>query len=232
MLKKYGHETGKNAFEKPILVMERCSFPVLVPPTITLPVWLTKSSNGSWKCVFLHRNISNARQVLKHWCTTSGAMKPCARRVAVCLPPPARVFQILDRAGLIARAEPVKRVPLPVQGLLQEVQMDFKDVTTVSPDPTAPSEKKQHLVEVCHFVDAGSSRLLSAQVHEDFHAETAFEAVIQFLRKYGLPVMLTMDRDVLPSSAARPSAIFPRPCSSSCIVLGSIPTSFHLTILS
>jgi len=106
------------------------------------------------------------------------------------------VWQILDQAGLIERAEPVKRSPLPLQGLLQEVQMDFKDVITASADPTAPSGKRQHLIEVCNFVDAGSSRLLSAQVHEDFHAETAFDAVIHFLRSYSLPVMLTMDRDV------------------------------------
>jgi hypothetical protein len=33
-------------------------------------------------------------------------------------------------------------------------------------------------------------------VHEDFHAETAFEAVVQFLREYGLPAALTLDRDV------------------------------------
>jgi hypothetical protein len=45
-------------------------------------------------------------------------------------------------------------------------------------------------------VDAGSSRLLSAQAHEAFHAETAFDAVVLFLHKYGLPAMLTMDRDV------------------------------------
>jgi hypothetical protein len=32
-------------------------------------------------------------------------------------------------------------------------------------------------------VDAGSSRLLSAQVHEDFHAQTAFDAVVRFLRE-------------------------------------------------
>ncbi|HLZ58105.1 MAG TPA: hypothetical protein VKR06_14285 [Ktedonosporobacter sp.] len=36
-------------------------------------------------------------------------------------------------------------------------------------------------------VDAGTSVLLSAQVHPDFHAETALEAVITFLREYGRP---------------------------------------------
>src|SRR5579859_1871874 len=39
------------------------------------------------------------------------------------------------------------------------------------------------LLRVCNFVDAGSSRLLSAQVHEDFHAETAFDAIVTLSRR-------------------------------------------------
>ncbi|SRR5581483_3259705 len=105
------------------------------------------------------------------------------------------VWQILDQAGLIERAEPRKRSPLPLQDPLQEVQVDFKDVTTATLDPTAPSAKREHLIEVCNFVDAGSSRLLCAVAHEDFHAQTAFDAVVQFLRQYGLPGLLTLDRD-------------------------------------
>lgn len=106
------------------------------------------------------------------------------------------IWQILDQAGLIERETPRPHTPLPLQEPMQEVQVDFKDVTTASLDPTAPSEKRQHLIETCNFIDAGSSRLLSAQVREDFHAETAFDAVVQFLRTYGLPAILTMDRDV------------------------------------
>ncbi len=106
------------------------------------------------------------------------------------------VWQILDQAGLIERDEPRRRSPLPQQDLLEEVQVDFKDAGIITPDPTALSGKRQHLVEACNFVDAGSSRLLSAQVHEDFHAETAFDAVVCFLREYGLPAILTIDRDV------------------------------------
>jgi hypothetical protein len=45
-------------------------------------------------------------------------------------------------------------------------------------------------------VDAGTSLLLLAHAHPDFHAETAFETIVQFLRLYGLPEMLTLDRDV------------------------------------
>jgi Integrase core domain len=67
-----------------------------------------------------------------------------------------------------------------------------KDATTVPPDPEG---KRQHVVEVLNFVDVGTSILLSAQPHDDFHAETALDGVVSFLRTYGLPPMLTFDRD-------------------------------------
>jgi transposase InsO family protein len=67
-----------------------------------------------------------------------------------------------------------------------------KDVTTIPPDPQG---KQQHVVETCNFVDAGTSILLEARVRDDFRAETAFDAVVAFLRRYGLPSMLTFDRD-------------------------------------
>jgi hypothetical protein len=54
------------------------------------------------------------------------------------------------------------------------------------------------VIETLNFVDAGTSILLSAQAHPDFHAETALDAVVTFLRAYGLPPpppTLTFDRD-------------------------------------
>ena len=65
-------------------------------------------------------------------------------------------------------------------------------MTTV---PADPDGKRQHVVETCNFVDAGTSILLQAQVRDDFRAETAFDAAVAFLRRYGLPPMLTFDRD-------------------------------------
>lgn len=62
------------------------------------------------------------------------------------------------------------------------------------PDPSGEG-KKQPVVEVCNFVDAGTSILLSAQVHDDFHAATALEAVIHFLREHGRPRRLSFDHD-------------------------------------
>jgi len=56
--------------------------------------------------------------------------------------------------------------------------------------------KQQHVGEVLNFVDAGTSILLSAQVHQDFHAETAFEAVVQDLAN----VWLASHADLRPRS--------------------------------
>jgi hypothetical protein len=44
-----------------------------------------------------------------------------------------------------------------------------KDVSTV-PANESHEGKRQHIVEVCNFLDAGTSVLLSAQAREDFHA--------------------------------------------------------------
>ena len=80
---------------------------------------------------------------------------------------------------------------------LEEIQMDFKDAATVPAEPESGG-KRQHVVEVCNFVDAGTSSALwapGAQVSADFHAETALAAVLSFLRQYGVPRRLTFDRD-------------------------------------
>lgn len=44
-------------------------------------------------------------------------------------------------------------------------------------------------------VDAGTSIALLAQAREDFHEQTALEAVISFLQTYGCPQQITFDRD-------------------------------------
>jgi len=102
------------------------------------------------------------------------------------------VWKILRKLGYILDAPERKRKPLELRDPLEEVQMDFKDATTV---PADADGKRQHVVEVLNVVDAGTSILLSAQAHADFHAETALEAVVHFLRQQGLPAMLTFDND-------------------------------------
>jgi len=102
------------------------------------------------------------------------------------------IWKILRKLGCILDPPERTHKPLPPREPLQEVQMDFKDASSV---PADPQGKQQHVVEVLNFVDAGTSILLSAQPRDDFHAETALEAVVTFLSTYGLPAMLTFDRD-------------------------------------
>jgi hypothetical protein len=71
--------------------------------------------------------------------------------------------------------------------------------------------KRQHVVETCHCVDAGTSIWLHAIVREDFTAETAFDTLVEFLQRYGLPAMLTFDRDPRLSWAVPVDATF-LPC--------------------
>ncbi len=58
------------------------------------------------------------------------------------------------------------------------------------PSPAPPGGKQVNGVECCNFVDAGTSILLSAQVRDDFRAETAFDAVITVMQQYGRAFLL------------------------------------------
>jgi hypothetical protein len=94
---------------------------------------------------------------------------PELQELGVPLPRSTRtIWKILRKHQMIAQPREVKRKPLPPRNPLEEVQMDFKDVSTV-PSSESPQGKKQHVVETCNFVDAGTSMLLRFQVSEDFH---------------------------------------------------------------
>src|SRR5512133_1324985 len=127
------------------------------------------------------------------------------------------VFVERDRIVVDRRRRPK---PLERPAPLQEVQIDFKDASSVPADPFG---KRQHVVETCNFVDAGTSIWLHAPVREDFTAETAFEAVVEFLQLYGLPAMLTFDRDPRLSWAVPADATFPPLLCASCVSLGIQP---------
>jgi hypothetical protein len=88
-------------------------------------------------------------------------------------------------------------------------------------DPSGEG-KRQHVVEVCNFVDAGTSILLSAQAHDAFREETAFEAILAFLRIYGRPRMFTFDRDTR-WVGSRSGRDFPSPLVRFLISLGIAP---------
>lgn len=102
------------------------------------------------------------------------------------------IWKILRKLGFILDPPERTHKPSEPREPLQEVQTDFKDITTIPPDPEG---KRQHVIETLNFVDAGTSIALWAQAHDDFHAETALDAVVTFLRAYGLPPMPTFDRD-------------------------------------
>jgi transposase InsO family protein len=87
-----------------------------------------------------------------------------------------------------------RRTPTNSESRWKRSRWMQKDVGSVSPEQS-PQGKRQHVVEVCNFVDAGTSVALLAQAREDFHEQTALEAVITFLQKSGRPSQMTFDRD-------------------------------------
>jgi hypothetical protein len=102
------------------------------------------------------------------------------------------IWKILRQAGLIAQDPRRKPRPLELRHPGEEVQFDLKDASSV---PADPDGKRQHVVEIANFVDAGTSIWLHRQVGADFDAETLLEVVAQFLREHGRPSMLTFDND-------------------------------------
>jgi transposase InsO family protein len=131
------------------------------------------------------------------------------------------VWKILHMTGCLMGRFKEPPHPNELRKPLEEIQVDFKDVGSVSPDQS-PQGKRQHVVEVCNFVDAGTSIALLAQAREDFHEQTALEAVITFLRQYGCPAQMTFDRD--PRWVGGVSGRdFPSPLRRLLLCLGIIP---------
>ncbi len=118
------------------------------------------------------------------------------------------IWKILRQAGCMAQEPHRKPKPLELRQPGEEVQLDLKDASSV---PADPDGKRQHVVEIANFVDAGTSIWLYRQVGADFDAETLLEVVAQFFREQGLPAMLTFDNDPRfvgsPSGRDFPSAL-------------------------
>jgi transposase InsO family protein len=147
---------------------------------------------------------------------------PVLQAAGVRLPRSSRtVWKLLRKNGCILLKPQKKRRPTEPREPLEEIQMDFKDVSSVSPEHSSQS-KRQHVIEVCNFVDAGTSVALFAQAREDFHEQTALEAVIIFLQTYGCPRQMTFDRDPrwVGGSAGRD---FPSPLRRLLLCLGIEP---------
>jgi hypothetical protein len=118
------------------------------------------------------------------------------------------IWKILRQAGCIAQDRRRKPKPLELREPGEEIQFDLKDASSV---PADPDGKRQHVVEIANFVDAGTSIWLHRQVGAEFDAEALFEVVAQFLCEHGLPRMLTFDNDPRlvgsPSGRDFPSAL-------------------------
>ncbi len=71
-------------------------------------------------------------------------------------------------------------------------QIDFKNIGSV---PADPDGKRQHVVEALNIIDTGTSVLLDSHMRSDFTAETALQALVTTLTKYGQPKCITLDRD-------------------------------------
>ena len=76
---------------------------------------------------------------------------------------------------------------------LSEWQIDFKDISSVPPDPEG---KKQHVIEVLNVIDKGTSMLLDALPRGDYSMEKAITAIANTLLLTGIPEQITFDRDV------------------------------------
>jgi len=120
---------------------------------------------------------------------------PTLQAAEVVLPRSSRtIWKVLHATGCLFTHSKELSHPNEPRKPMEEIQMDFKDVGSVSPDQS-PQGKRQHVIEVCNFIDAGTSIALFAQARDDFHEQTAMEAVITFLRRYGRPHQMTFDRD-------------------------------------
>jgi len=121
------------------------------------------------------------------------ARDPALQERTATLPRSTRtIWKILHRHGRIApplhrRHQPMER-PAPMTAW----QIDFKDASTV---PADHDGKQQHVVEILNVVDMGTSIVVAAHAHADFHAQTARDSIAQILQTHGRPVVITVDRD-------------------------------------
>ena len=102
------------------------------------------------------------------------------------------IWGILDRNQRILRPRRLPHEPTLPAEPLTNWQIDFKDMTTVAPDPNG---KRQHGVEALNMVDTGTSILVDNPLRTDFNAETVIDSLVQTLQQVGCPRQITFDRD-------------------------------------
>jgi transposase InsO family protein len=117
----------------------------------------------------------------------------CSSLAGVRLPRSTRtIWHILRQYQRIQLPRDHIHQPLERPEPLRHWQLDFKDASSV---PADPDGKQQHVVEVLNTIDVGTSILLSAQPRADFTMASAIEAVAAIVEEYGLPDLVTFDRD-------------------------------------
>lgn len=102
------------------------------------------------------------------------------------------IWRILDQQQRIVRPRPRQPEGLVRAEPLASWQIDFKDVTTIAPEPEG---KRLHMIEVLNVVDTGTSILLDNRTRADFNAETVIATLTETFRHWGCPEQLTFDRD-------------------------------------
>jgi hypothetical protein len=118
---------------------------------------------------------------------------PALKQAGVRLPrSQTTIWKILRQEGCIEQNHRRKPKPFELRQPGEEVQFDLKDASSVQ---ASAEGKRQHVVEIANFVDAGTSIWLHREVRSDFDAEVILGVVAQFLCEHGLPQMLTFDND-------------------------------------
>jgi len=124
------------------------------------------------------------------------------------------IHRLLREHGRIAPRLPHACDPIERPQPMQQWQLDFKDASTVPPDPEG---KQQHVVEILNILDKGTSVLIASHVRADFTAATALHALAHTFQEHGLPDSITLDRDTrwvgAPQGSDFPSALI-RFCQS------------------
>jgi len=117
---------------------------------------------------------------------------PLLQQLQLPVPSCKTIYRILKANDRILTEKKPLHEPQERPAPLSCWQIDFKDVSSVPPDPDG---KRQHVVETLNIIDMGTSVLLDAHVRSDFTAETALEAIASTLQTYGRPERITLDRD-------------------------------------
>lgn len=105
---------------------------------------------------------------------------------------PKTIWAILRRNQRIGDLPKRDHHPLDRPGPLDEVELDWTDVTTI---PRDPDDKWQHQAEILNIVDRGTSIPLLARVRADFTMATTIDVLAAFLAEHGCPPRVRYDRD-------------------------------------